>query len=261
MNFIEFLLEQNNPREFTKDDVIRSAKDIDIDITQYDYKNVMLGMKIESKHGSKHGNDVNITGDQPQPTLKIVIANLRENPKYYTDVIIPAERNKLQESVENLSSFELYTNRIKNTTESIKVAAGMLPICKESGRILLVKRSNDVDNPGVWSGIGGSLESEQGESEENIIDVVKREFLEETAHKGFYNLIPSYIYITSNGGFKYYNFIGIFENEFEPKLNNEHVEYKWFSLSETEQLSNDEIHFGIKLLFLNDPDIIKKYAL
>jgi 8-oxo-dGTP pyrophosphatase MutT (NUDIX family) len=261
MDFAEYLFERKTPSKFTKDDVIRAAQDIGIDLSKYSYKEVMLGMQIESEHGSKWGNDVNVTGDQPQPTLKIVIAHLREHPHYYTQVLLPAEKRAIRESVEVLTNFDLYVNNVKDTKEATRIAAGILPICKETGRILLCKRADNVDNPGVWAGIGGGLESKKGESEENIIEVAKREFIEETTFKGYYSIIPSYIYITSNGGFKYYNFIGLFDHEFEPKLNEEHTEYKWFSLSDAEELPNEEIHFGIRLLFLNDPDIIKKYAM
>jgi 8-oxo-dGTP pyrophosphatase MutT (NUDIX family) len=112
----------------------------------------------------------------------------------------------------------------------------------------------------VWAGFGGKLEEKYGESEEDVMEIAKREFCEETAFKDYYSIVPTYVYATPNGTFKFYNFIGLFENEFEPMLNSEHTESKWFSLKDIEDIKSDDIHFGIKLLFMNDPSIIKKYA-
>lgn len=264
MDFFDFLVNEGHRLdEWTKEEVARAGENIGVNLGKYSYEEVMLGMKIESKHGSKYGNEVNVTGDQAEPTLKLVIGNLRMNPKYYTmykKIEAQMERESIQESVSALSSFDKYVNNVRETEESVKVAAGILPICKTTGRILLVKRSKNSSNPGTWAGIGGGLELERGENEENVMDVVRREFFEETGVKEYYSMIPSYIYITSNGGFKYYNFIGVFEDEFTPELNDENDEYRWFSLDEAQSLSNDDIHFGIRLLFLNDPDIIKKFA-
>lgn len=259
-DFIQFLCENKDVQPFSKDEVLRAGQDLGIDLRQYDYQNVMMGMDIEREHGSKFGNDVNITGDQPQPTLKIVIAHLRENPRYYTDVLGPAQQNMVREAVENLKDFEAFTNSLNKESEEFKIAAGVLPICKSTGRVLLAKRQPNVDHGNVWAGFGGKLESKLGESEENVIDVAKREFTEETGYKDFYNFVPSYIYITPKGTFKFYNFIGIFDKEFEPDLNEEHSESKWFSMEEINQLAKEDIHFGVKLLFLNDPDIVKKFA-
>ena len=278
----DFLFEKKNVREFTKDDILAAFHDIDVDPHQYDVKNVMLGMKIESDHGSKYGNDVNLTGDQSQPTLKLVIANLRKNPRYYTDFYVPAMQkmqNNVSEGLRALASFKAFKNRIYEAAQAdsapsfntfvnqvtssdnpIKLASGILPICKSTGKILLCKRGTNMPQEGTWAGIGGKLEQDNGESEENIIDVAKREFTEETAYKNYYSIIPSYIYISPNGGFKYYNFIGLFDEEFEPVLNTENSEGKWVSLDEISKMKKDDVHFGIRALFMNDPDIIKKYA-
>lgn len=259
-DFVQFLLERNEAPKFTKDEVIRAGHDLGIDLKQYDYQNVMMGMDIEMEHGSKFGNDVNVTGDQPQPTLKIVIAHLRENPRYYTDVLGPSQANSIREALDNLKDFDTFSKTIGQEDDVFKIAAGVLPICKSTGRILMAKRQHNVDHGDVWAGFGGKLESKLGESEENVINVAKREFTEETGYKDYYSFVPSYIYITPKGTFKFYNFIGIFENEFEPELNEEHSQYKWFSMQEINELAKEDIHFGVKLLFLNDPDIVKKFA-
>ena len=280
MTFENFITESKKVREFTKDDVLAAFRDINVNPQDYDVKNVMLGMRIEADHGSKFGNDVNVTGDQSQPTLKLVIANLRKNPRYYTDFYVPSMqklRNNVTESVDALRTFKSFVEKIyegnedaerfnnfviksKNSVEPVKLAAGILPICKSTGKILMCKRSEKSPQGNTWAGIGGSLEAKFGESEENMIDVAKREVTEETAFKDYYSMVPSYIYISPRGSFKYYNFIGLFDEEFEPSLNDENTEAKWMSLDEISQMNKDDIHYGIRALFLNDPDIIKKYA-
>lgn len=251
--------------EWTKEEVQMAGQHLGINLSKYDYNEVMLGMKIESKHGSQYGNDVNVTGDQAEPTLKLVIGNLRSNNHYYSQMQqLENQQNKQQvmESVYALNDFGKYIDVVKKKSEPIDavVAAGVLPICKETGRILLVKRSDNSSEPGTWAGIGGKIEEKNGESEERVIDIVKREFFEETACKEHYSLIPSYVYITKKGKFKYYNFIGIFDEEFIPELNEENSDYQWISLEDFRNIDSKDVHFGIKLLFLHDPNIIKKYA-
>ena len=157
-------------------------------------------------------------------------------------------------------NFDTYVDYANKQRDKIQIGAGVLPICKNTGRILMAKRADNVSQPGVWAGFGGKLEEEYGESEENVMEIAKREFSEETAYKDYYSIVPTYVYATPNGTFKFYNFIGLFDNEFAPQLNDEHTEFKWMSLADTDNILSDEIHFGIKLLFMNDPSIIKKYA-
>ena len=39
------------------------------------------------------------------------------------------------------------------------IAAGILPICIKTGRILLIRRGFDQPSPGVWSCFGGKFEN------------------------------------------------------------------------------------------------------
>jgi hypothetical protein len=59
------------------------AKDAKINIKKYDIKQLEMGMKEELEHGKKN-KKLNVTSDDPVKTLKIVIAHLEEDPKYYT---------------------------------------------------------------------------------------------------------------------------------------------------------------------------------
>jgi 8-oxo-dGTP pyrophosphatase MutT (NUDIX family) len=134
------------------------------------------------------------------------------------------------------------------------IAGGVLPICVKTKRVLLPYRSiyvNEGNTYGLW---GGKLDDD-----ENIEETVRREFLEETRNDIDMDLIPAYVFKTE--GFQYHNFIGIVDEEFEPRLNWETESYKWVSYDELMNIQPK--HFGLEKL-LNDTDsliIIKKYML
>lgn len=124
------------------------------------------------------------------------------------------------------------------------VAGGVLPFCISTGRFLIALRSDIVMEPNTYGVWGGKIDFEDGESEDNIEEVVKREFREESGYNGNINLIPSHIY--KDNKFKYYNFIGLIDKEFKPKLNWETEEYEWVTLNELYEL--EPKHFGLEEL-------------
>ena len=112
------------------------------------------------------------------------------------------------------------------------IGGGVLPVCTKTKRILVPLRSRYVNEPnqiGVW---GGKADEEEGENELGIVNVVKREFREETGYNGEIELIPAYIYQTPSKSFTYYNFIGLVEEEFTPLLDWETKNAKWITLEE-----------------------------
>jgi 8-oxo-dGTP pyrophosphatase MutT (NUDIX family) len=133
------------------------------------------------------------------------------------------------------------------------IGAGVLPISKETKKILLSYRSKFVNEPNTWGVWGGKLDDN-----ENIESTVKREFIEETNYSKNIELISAYVFKTE--GFEYHNFIGIVEEEFTPILNWETEDYLWVSFDEL--LNIEPKHFGLEKL-LNDEysiNIIKKYT-
>lgn len=149
--------------------------------------------------------------------------------------------------------------------EYYKAAAGILAICEATGRVLLCLRKyapGDEDS-GKWATPGGMFDKKEYEVNADVgsREVALREFGEETGKKDpFTRLISSYVYTSPDGSFKYYNFIGIVPEEFEPKLNEEHEDSKWFSMSDLKLVPRELFHFGLKLLFAKDQDTIMKYA-
>lgn len=134
-------------------------------------------------------------------------------------------------------------------------ASGVLPICKSTGRILIGLRSSWVDQPFTWGNFGGAIGlGHYGNDEEKLSpeDNAEKEFREETGFDGSVELIPSYIF--NKGSFKYYNYIGLVDVEFEMNRDNmEHVEVseiKWVTLDEL--INHEDLHFGIQSLLDNN---------
>lgn len=179
-----------------------------------------------------------------------------------------ADENDFRKLLDELVK-DLYVKENKETWqekgEYYKAAAGILAICETTGRMLLCLRKpeeGDRDS-NVWATPGGMLNDK--ELKENVEigsrEGALREFKEEIGEKDpFSRLMSSYVHMSADGSFKYYNFIGIVPEEFEPKLNHEHTDAKWFSVADLKLIPRDRFHFGLKLLFANDQKTITEYA-
>ena len=128
------------------------------------------------------------------------------------------------------------------------IGAGILPIAKSTGRLLVNFRSKYVNEPhqfGVW---GGKVDSD-----ENIEKAARREFVEETGYTGSMELIPAYVY--QEPGFEYHNFLGIIPTEFKPIYNWETEGHEWVSLDNMGKLR--PLHFGLATLLTKSDQKIR----
>ena len=137
------------------------------------------------------------------------------------------------------------------------IGAGILPFSKKTDRFLLTLRSEFVKEPETWGTWGGKLDDMETNDPR---EAAKIEFKEESDYSGKIKLIDAYIYKKKddNGNviFKYYNYIGIIDEEFEPVLDWETSDYKWLTV---EELYNIEPkHFGLDALLKNSKEIIYK---
>jgi 8-oxo-dGTP pyrophosphatase MutT (NUDIX family) len=112
-------------------------------------------------------------------------------------------------------------------------AGGVLIYCKTTNRVLLLLRSPFVLEPFTWSTVSGKVEGD-----EQIEETVRRETYEETGYQ-LKTLHPSYVFVRPN--FKFFNFISIVEQEFEPQLDWENIDYLWTSLDNLPE----NLHFGL----------------
>jgi hypothetical protein len=73
------------------------------------------------------------------------------------------------------------------------------------------------------------------------------------------NLIPAHVFVSPRGTFKYYNFIGVVEDEFDSELGDgENTDLKWLTLDELKHLGNK--HFGLRSLVANSSDLLENLA-
>lgn len=112
-------------------------------------------------------------------------------------------------------------------------AAGILPICSATKKILLGYRSLDCNEPHTWGIFGGKSDDEN----ESMREVAVREFYEETGYNGPLELIPAFVYEDRSHNFEYHSFIGVVPTEFVPRLNWENEKAKWFTYEEAMKLS------------------------
>lgn len=112
-------------------------------------------------------------------------------------------------------------------------------MAKSTKRFLLGHRSDieDISHPDTWSMFGGK--TEEGESPQ---ETVRREVAEEAGYRLRDKLIPLYVF--HSPGFAYHNFITTIDDEFRPKLDNEHQGFQWCKFGDWPH----PLHFGMHAL-------------
>ena len=106
-------------------------------------------------------------------------------------------------------------------------AAGLLLVERHSHRVLLVKRSMSVQDPGVWAVPGGRVEPGQ-----SLYAAARTEVVEELGSLPFIRLRYQDTY--RSGGFTYVTFVATVDDavaqEWQIELDWENDDYGWFSL-------------------------------
>ena len=125
--------------------------------------------------------------------------------------------------------YRKFIDQVDNRTKG----AGILPLCIETGRFLLIMR-----NDGAYSTVGGHLTWG-----EKFAHAAIREFHEETLYDGSLILLRGFSYHSPVKNFQYINYVGLVPHEFIPNLDEENSHYDWFTLSQL---------YGGELPFLNE---------
>ena len=82
---------------------------------------------------------------------------------------------------------------------------------------------SDPKHPGSWGLPGGRVEAG-----ETLLDAINRECQEEMGFVPEYiRMLPLEKFTTVDLGFEYHTFFCTISQEFQPKLNNEHIGYAW----------------------------------
>lgn len=83
---------------YTQELIKRIAKKLEIDISDFDINELVMGMEVELEHGSSN-DKTDITGDNPEATFKIVMAHMNESPNYYSKL------KKIEKSINEAKRF------------------------------------------------------------------------------------------------------------------------------------------------------------
>jgi 8-oxo-dGTP pyrophosphatase MutT (NUDIX family) len=110
--------------------------------------------------------------------------------------------------------------------ESSNIGCGALIYSKSTKRYLFLLR-NQKRHAGSWGLVGGGVESNEMPSE-----ALQREIIEEIGGITFEKIIPLEKFTAENKNFEYHTYLIIVENEFVPKLNDEHRGYAWTGIND-----------------------------
>ena len=108
--------------------------------------------------------------------------------------------------------------------KTTKKASGVILICNQTNKFLLVKRGDMGSNPGRWSMVSGAMDPGEKPLETTI-----RELWEETgirSNKISYNFFEK----QEDMGIDFYFFLGFCDEEFECTLNDENTDWGWFDM-------------------------------
>lgn len=111
---IEYFKHINESEKWSEDEILAIADQNGIDLSEYDMNEIILGMPVELEHGTESQPDANLTNDDPFQTLQIVLAHLKEFDKYYSDLLIPAEKTATENKNNPVPTFEEYTDSYTN---------------------------------------------------------------------------------------------------------------------------------------------------
>ena len=107
---------------------------------------------------------------------------------------------------------------------SVINAVGVWFFSADTRRYLYLMRADDR-HPGSWGLPGG-----KGEPGETLLDTISRECEEELGIMPEYlRLVPIEKFTSTDGHFAYHTFFCCVAQEFQPRLNHEHIGYAWIN--------------------------------
>jgi len=123
-------------------------------------------------------------------------------------------------------------------------SAGAGILFSTGDRVLLLERSMQVLEPMTWSVPGGAIPVNRWGDPEPVVLAAEREAREELGDLPPHWLARAYVHEDSTG-FRYTTLIAYVPEEFVPKLNEEHSDYRWVT---REQARGMDLHPGMREL-------------
>ena len=137
--------------------------------------------------------------------------------------------------------------------KSAPVRAAGLALVTNEGRALFLKRSDDGDHAGEWCFPGGKIES--GETAETA---AIRETFEEAGVKLNPTDERAEVCRIINSGVDFTTFFQRMDGEFEPKLDHEHIGYRWASLEEPPEPLHPGVRASLALVISQATELTMK---
>ena len=105
------------------------------------------------------------------------------------------------------------------------VCSGALIYSLDTKRFLFLHRAQGKQS-NLWGLVGGT-----NEGTETPWEGLKREIFEEIGEISIKKTIPLETFVSNDSQFHFHTYLCVVENEFIPKLNNEHNGYAWTSFN------------------------------
>ncbi len=102
---------------------------------------------------------------------------------------------------------------------------GAIILSEQTNKVMTVLRSSSESHPYTWTFAGGKVESD-----ENLLDALKRELQEELQLTKIKKIIPLHSYQRRSKDFIYETYIALVSKEFIPELNEENIGYAWTNI-------------------------------
>ncbi len=110
--------------------------------------------------------------------------------------------------------------------ESYHIGCGALIYSIQTKRYLFLLR-NQKRHAGSWGLVGGGVEPD-----ETPVEALRREIAEEIGAVDIQKIIPLEKFTAHNTNFEYHTYLLVVDQEFVPRLNDEHRGYAWTAISD-----------------------------
>jgi len=127
--------------------------------------------------------------------------------------------------------------------------AGIIVAARETGRILLLHRSDEVNEGGTWGTPGGKIDPR-----EDARTAAIRELREESGWTSPVTVLKEPVFVFTEPDFEFSTFFGYVDDEFEPYLNWESQDAGWFTLGRLPK----PLHFGVEALMRKQKSRVAK---
>lgn len=131
-------------------------------------------------------------------------------------------------------------------TETI-VCSGALVYALNTKRFLFLHRAQGKRS-NLWGLVGGT-----NEGAETPWEGLKREIFEEIGEISIKKTIPLETFVSNDSKFLFHTYLCVVEEEFLPKLNNEHDGYAWTQFNKWPK----PLHYGLKNTLSNKINLTK----